>query len=371
MKKMAFGLLVVLLMARTAAAADPISLFLEKDGSKGKPHNLALADLKLHYAETMWYTESYFFIAYLDSGEIAYIQLLVSNLGMKKNQPALTLTIITPDRKRLTTEKDFAPADLKVGANNFSLKIGDNLLSGDDKNQKLNVRQEKLGFELEFASPTPGFKLGDGCAWFGEKKDIYFCINYPAPRARVSGYIYYDGKKVAASGWGYADHSWYNANSTDFERTWHNLKFFSPDQNLIISSFGAPENFGSQTVAVVALVNDQQVLMATTDLTVTESSFRFDSAGQKNYPQRILYEFKHPDYSGKISFDSSRVIEKMDVLEKLDKSAASKAVKWTIQTFVAKPFYYRAFGPTELDLTAKGVPSKIPGSASCETIFVK
>ncbi len=83
------------------------------------------------------------------------------------------------------------------------------------------------------------------------------------------------------------------------------------------------------------------------------------------------FEFSAPDYSGKINFDASKVIEKMDVLEKLNKSATSRALKWTIQTFVTKPFYYRSVGPAELELTAKGSLSKISGQASCEVIFVK
>jgi len=350
---------------------EPVYTFLEKDGSKGKVHSLTLEDLKLHPAESFWYTESYFFIAYLDTGEIAYLNLLISNMGLKKNQPALTLTIITPTRQRLTAEKDFPPEDLKLSENVFSLKIGDNLLSGDDKKLKLSVRQEKLGLELEFISPTPGFKLGDGCAWFGSKKDIYFCINYPAPRARVSGQILYNDKKVSAKGWGYVDHSWYNADTAEFERTWHNFKFFSPNQNLLLTSFLTTEKYDGKRIGLAALVNDQQVLMATTNLLVTESQYEFDPVGKKNCPRRILFQFTHPEYSGKINFDSSKVVEKMDVLEKLDKTTTSRTLKWAIQTFKQKPFYYRSIGPADLELTAKSSANKIPGQASCEVIFVK
>lgn len=372
MRKLVLVFLALVLVSQGGTLIEPIFLFLEKDGSRGKVNPLSREDLRLHPAESFWYTESYFFIAYLDSGEIAYLNLIVSNMGLKKNQPALTLTIITPTRERLTTEKDFKPEDLKLSENPFSIRIGENVLSGDDRRQKLSVKQEQLGLELEFSSPVQGFKLGDGCAYFGAKKDIYFCINYPAPRARVSGYITYNGKKVNAKGWGYLDHSWYNADTAMFEKIWHNLKFFSPEQNLLITSFITTENYGGKNVAVVSLVNDQKVVFATTDLIVTESSIEFDPAGQKSYPKKILFEFKHSDYSGRIHFDSSKIVEKMDVLEKLNKSATNRALKWAIQTFKQKPFYYRSFGPAELELNPKGSSSiKISGQASCEVIFVK
>ena len=129
---------------------EPITIFLEKDGARGRVHELSAEDLKLHPSQSMWYTESYFFIAYLESGEIAYIQLIISNLGLKKNQPGLTLTVITPDRRRLTTEKDFPPEALTFLPGGFGLGIGDNRLSGTDRELKLSVRQDQLALELQY-----------------------------------------------------------------------------------------------------------------------------------------------------------------------------------------------------------------------------
>jgi hypothetical protein len=370
MKKILFGLLLFVVLCLTAQAAEPVYVFQEKDGSPGKIHGLTQDDMRLHPLPTFWYTESYFFIAYLDSGEIAYLNLLVSNMGLSKNTPALTLTVITPDRKRLTTEQNFSSDDLKLAPEKFSLSIGPNTLAGDDKNLSLNVHQGGLGLELNFNSPAPGFKLGEGVVYFGSKKETFYAINYPAPRSRISGQIIYNGKKVPAKGWGYVDHCWYNANTTDFEQVWHNLKFFSPAQNLLITSYSTPEAYGSKMVALAALVTDEKAAYATTDVKVSEFNREFDQVGQKNYPKRILYEFSGNNFNGKIDFNSSKVTEKMDVLEKLDKGAGNKALKWTINKFVAKPYYYRSVGPAELEL-ARPVAEKVSGMASCEVIFVK
>lgn len=370
MKKIIAGFFLMVVLCQTVAAAEPVFLFQEKDGSPGKIRNLTAEDMRLHPLQSFWYTESYFFIAYLESGEIAYLNLLISNMGLQKNTPALTLTVITPDRKRLTTEQNFAPSDLKLSPDKFSLKIGNNTLQGDDKNLALNVRQGDLGLELTFTSTAPGFKLGEGLVYFGAKKDIFYAINYPAPRARISGQITYQGKKVPAKGWGYVDHCWYNANTTDFEQVWHNIKFFSPAYTLIITSFSTPEAYGGKMVGLAALADNEKIAYATTELKVTEFNREFDQVGGKNYPKRILYEFAGNNFNGKIDFNSAKVTEKMDVLEKLDKGAGNKALKWTINKFVAKPYYYRSVGPAELELL-KPKTEKITGQASCEVIFVR
>jgi len=88
MKRVLFGLVVLILFSKGGVAGEPVYVFREKDGSVGTIHNLALEDMKLHPNQSFWYTESYFFIAYLESGEIAYLNLIISNMGLKKNQPA-------------------------------------------------------------------------------------------------------------------------------------------------------------------------------------------------------------------------------------------------------------------------------------------
>jgi len=371
MKKYLWAGLGIFLFSLLCSAGEPVYAFLEPDGSPGKPHHLTEEDMRLHLMDNFFYTESYFFIAYLESGEIAYLNLIVSNMSTKKHQPALTLTIITPERERLSTEKDFSPQDLKISEKGFKLRIGDNLLAGTDKHLRLKVSQAGLGLELEFISPVSGVKIGDGCAWFGKDRKIFYCINYPAPRSRIKGKIYYLGKEVPASGWGYVDHCWYNASTTDFEKVWHNLKFFSPQLNLILTSFTTPERFGSQRVGVAFLVNDEKVIDPTTQIKVQESCHQYDPIGGKNYPGRLIFELNFPSQKAEVDFDSSRLVEKMDVLEKLNKGAGSRALKWLINTFICQPYYYRSFGKTELKLSSEQSTKNIRGEASCEVIFVK
>jgi hypothetical protein len=70
-------------------------------------------------------------------------------------------------------------------------------------------------------------------------------------------------------------------------------------------------------------------------------------------------------------FDSSRPTEKFDVLAKLDQKWWGKAVKTAINTFIAKPWYFRAVEPVEVEMTIDGEKKIVKGKAFNEIIFTQ
>jgi hypothetical protein len=354
-----------------AQSAEPVYLFQEPDGGPGELHPLILDDMNPHPLDVFWYTESYFFIAILEGGHIAYVNLVISNMGAKSHQPALTISIITPGGVRLTTEAEYDPEDLEKDENRFRLKMGTNVLEGDSKDIHLELYHEGLGMDLEFKGSFPGYKLGDGKAYFGRDRELFYYIDYPAPRPRVKGTLTINDSSIEVQGWGYVDHCYYNADTTDFEDVWHNFKFYSDDYSVILTSFTTPENYGGQSVALAAIMDDKEVLCATTDVTVIEKDHHLESEGGKNNPHTLVMEFRCPDMLARTTFDAGNIIEKMDVLEKLNKGAATRFLKYLINTFIARPFYYRAMNPAMIQMTINGKTREIRGEAVSEVIFVK
>jgi hypothetical protein len=332
---------------------------------------LSLEDLNPHPLDVFWYTESYFFIAILEDGHIAYVNLVLSNMGLKKHQPALTFTIITPELERLTTEAEYAPEDVEQAGDRFCIRIRENLLEGTSRDMHLKLFQQGLGMDLKFRGSFAGYKLGQGKAYFGKNRETFFYIDYPAPRPQVTGTLTIHGRTLEVQGWGYVDHCYYNANTMDFEDVWHNFKFYSARYSVILTSFTTPERFGGQSVSLASILDDEKVLCATTDVTVIEKDHRLDPAGEKSYPHTLELEFKCPNLRARTCFDSSHVVEKMDVLEKLNKGAATRALKYLINTFITQPFYYRAENPAVIEMTADGKTEKISGQAVSEVIFVR
>ncbi len=372
MKRFALLILIALFCLPLSALADePIYLFPEPDGSPGKIHPLSLEDLNPHPLDTFWYTESYFFIAILDDGHIAYVNLMLSNMGLKKHQPALTFTIITPELERFTTEAEYAPEDIEQTGERFSLRMGENLLEGDSRDMHLKLLHQGLGMDLKFHGSFAGYKLGEGKVYFGKDRATLFYIDYPAPRPHVTGTLTIHDRRLEVQGWGYVDHCYYNANTMDFEDVWHNFKFYSDRYSVILTSFTTPERFGGQSVSLGAILDNEKVLCTTTDVIVIEKDHRLVQDGGKSYPHTLELDFKCPGLRAKTCFDSSHVVEKIDVLEKLNKGAATRALKFLINTFITRPFYYRAENQAVVELTADGKTEKISGQAVSEVIFVR
>jgi len=361
----------LVLAAALALAGEPVTLFREADGSPGRVRTLTVADMNPHLMDVFWYTENWFFIAICDDGHLAYVNLMLSNLGLKKHQPALSFTIVAPDRTRYTTEAEFAPEDLKWSQDRFALQIGENLLEGDDRTVHLKLYNQGLGLDLTFAGKMRGFQLGDGKAKFGAAPGVFFYQNLPAPRPAVFGIVTVNDQKQEVRGWGYVDHVYYNANAADFEDVWHNWKFTGPELSINLSNFTTPPKYDAP-FNLASILDDRGVVCVTTDVTVIERDVKVMEQGKKPYPQTLVYEVRCADGTkARATYDARTVVEALDVLDKLNKGAGTRAVKFLINTFIAEPFYYRAIGPVEVQFIRNGETKTIKGQAVSEVIFTK
>ena len=365
-----FGLILLALLPLVVFAAEPVKVFREADGSPGKVHPLALKDQLLHPSGEFFYNENYFLIAITDSGHYGYVNILISNTGTKPAMPAISFTIVTPERKRLVKDLDFAPEDLVMARDRFDLKLKGNYFRQTKDGYELKVGDANLGMELSYQNQVPGLIVGNGRAVFGaEGKDLFY-INYPGPRPEVSGKFMINGKAVPVSGWGYIDHSFTVTNPAGFEQTWHNFKFHSDTHTVLISSFNAPARF-ERGFAVAIVTDRDKVLCVGTSVKVTEEQVKTDPESKKPYPGRVRYEIKGDTCTARATIDVSRPTEKFDVLAKLDQKLWGRAAKLVINTFIAEPWYFRAVSPVEVELTIGGQTQKIKGTAFNEIIFTQ
>jgi hypothetical protein len=360
----------LLVLAATAAAgAEAVKLFLEDDGSAGKVHGLTVKDMNLHPSDEFMYNENYFLIAITEAGYYGYVNLLVSNTGIKSFTPGLSFTIVTPDHKRLVRDVDFAPEDLVLRSDKFDLRLKGNYLRAVADGYELKIGDSGLGMELHYANRVPGFVLGNGKAVFGSGAD-WFYINYPGPRPAVTGKFVIEGREVPVKGWGYMDHSLSVTNPADFERVWHNMKFHADSHTVLVSSFTTPEKY-EKSFGLAVITDDDKVLCAFTEVRVKEDDVKVDADSGKPYPGKVTYELVSDKCRARAVVDSSRPTEKFDVLAKLDNKWWGKAAKAAINTFIARPWYYRAVEPVTVEMTIDGATKTVQGQAFNEVIFTQ
>jgi hypothetical protein len=362
------ALMTVFLAGMAAAGAEPVKLFVEDDGSPGRVHELALADHNPHPDDSFFYNEAWFMIAISDNGYYGYVTFLVSNSGVAAMTPGFSFTIVTPERRRLVRDVDFKPADLKVSEGAFGLALGDNYFQATDQGYEVKVAADNLGLELTFINHVPGFKLGNGRAVFGSEGRDVFCLNYMSPRPEFTGKFLVEGKEVPVKGWGYIDHSVTLSNPADYQEVWHNFKFRSDTHTVLISSFTTPKRL-EKDFGFGAVTDQSRLLCSWTEVKVTEMEVKTDPESGKPYAGRVRYEAVGDKCRVRAEMDSSDPSEKFDVLAKLDQKWWGKAVKLTINTFLAKPWYFRAVGPVEVELEFEGQVHKLQGTAFNEIIF--
>jgi hypothetical protein len=357
-----------LLVGVSALAAEPVKVFLEDDGSAGKVHALTLKDQGLHPNESFFYTESYFMIAISDSGYYGYVNFLISSMGVSPNTPAVSFTVVTPEHKRLAKDVDFKPEDLKMAKDRFELTLKDNVFKQTADGYAVKVGADNLGLELNFVNRVPGLVLGNGKAEFGKDQKNIFYINYPGPRPEFTGKFIVEGKEIPVKGWGYLDHSVTTSNPGDYQKVWHNFKFRSDTNTVLISSFTSPERF-ERGFSVAVVTDATKVLCTSTDVRVKEEEVKPDADSGKAYANRVSYEAVGDQCKGRAVIDTSKPTEKFDVLAKLDQKWWGKAAKVAINTFLAKPWYFRAVAPVEVEIEMGGKTEKVKGTAFNEIIF--
>jgi len=366
--KRTIGIGLVLMVALVAVAAEPVRLFREKDGSPGKVHPLTLADHNLHPEDGFFYNESHFMIAIADNGYYGYVTFLVSNSGITPKTPGLSFTIVTPDRKRLVKDIDYKPEDLSTSNQKFDLRIKDAYFRETADGFDLKVGDAKLGIELNFVNKVPGFVLGDGRAVFGAEGEDVFYINYPGPRPEFTGKFTVEGKDVPVKGWGYIDHSVTSSNPGNYQEVWHNFKFRADTHTVLISSFTTPDKF-EKDFGFGVVTDDGKVICAYTDVKVTELDVKTDPESDKPYPGKVSYEATGAGCKVRATIDCSKPSEKFDVLAKLEQKWWGRVAKTAINAFIAKPWYYRAVAPVEVEITIGEETVKVKGQAFNEVIF--
>lgn len=354
------------LMAASLAGAEKVTLFAEPGGGPGKVHPLAAEDKGLHPDDGFFYMESWFMIAISETGHYGYVTFIVSNSGVEPKTPGVSFTIVTPERERLVRDVDYKPEDLKLKADPFSIVLKDTSFKETAKGYKLEVMDDGLGMELEFENEVPGFVLGDGKAVFG---DNVFYINYPGPRPTFSGKFLIGGKEVPVKGWGYIDHSVTTSNPADYQEVWHNFKFRGEERTVLISSFTTPEAY-DKDFSFGVVTDGGEVLCSFTEVEVTESNIsKEEEESGKPYPGKVSYAATGEGCEVNVAMDVSSPDEKFDVLAKLDKKWWGRAAKLAINTFIAEPWYFRAVGDVEVEITLDGKTEKVPGKAFNEVIF--
>jgi hypothetical protein len=371
---LAAGIVCLLLRVGASARKTSVCVF---EHQEGIPRNLNAglekSDMVFHPMKCGSYGESWFFLAMLEDGGWITSLLATTNQGMGKFRSSVDFAYYEADGTMRSVHKNYKRNHLTASEDSFSVKIGKNYAGGEYPNYRLVINENELQAELTYTCLTRGWKPGDGFLYFGEEKDQFWKFVAPSPRAKVTGHIVIDEKKIDLNGLGHHDHTYSNIKKPSYTKVQYVFRMFTEEFTLSLMKIILQDGYDRNSVDMLMVAQDDRIIFTTTELSYVPSRFKRD----KDTGYRIPYEFKlkasvkGPSSPSGQGFSIEGNIEIENMLEKYDVLAQiGKFQKAVVKTFVAKPFLYRFSCRYDLELKMDEIIRHLVGKGFSEANFM-
>ena len=318
--------------------ADPIYPF------SGPSEPVTLEDILPHYERSEckkneFYSEWWSFIFSLDNKYGAYVQFLLSNLGQGDGKAYVRAHFSTPEGQNIQKKDEFSVKDWSFEKDRFSIKIGENSVSGDLQGFVLKVKNESFEAEFDVKPVVPPYKPGNGRVQYGSSKDRYYEYHVIAPVAEVSGKVKIKGEDAerTVSGLMFVEHVATTLGMHEQARQWVRFRSFKKDRVFLFSQILPPPEYGNDPVRFVVLFEKgQKVFEALNgDVSVRLASFKADEE-KEGYAVPWVLEISGISGKGKNRFGIKAKVmtDREDYLEEV-----STATRFILSKF-AKPVLY-------------------------------
>ncbi len=346
------------------ASSRKTSVYIFED-QEGIPRNLNAglekSDMVFHPMKCSSYGESWFFLTMLEDGGWIASLLATTNQGIGKFRSSVDFAYYAADGTKHSVHRQFKRKYLKASEDSFSVKIGKNYAGGEFPNYKLVINENELQAELNYTSLTRGWKPGDGFLYFGEEKKRFWKFVAPSPRAKVTGYVVIDGKKLDLKGLGHHDHSYLNIKKTSYTKVQYVFRMFTEEFTLSLMKIVLQDGYDRNSADMLMVAQDDKIIFSTTELSYVPSRFKLD----KDTGYSIPYEFvlkasghspssasgQSPSIASGHGFSIEGKVEIEHLLGRYDVLAhIGRFQRAVVKTFIARPFLYRFRSRYDLEL---------------------
>ncbi len=184
---------------------------MSRDASLFKPRESDYGAHDQKHARSPW--EWWYFDAISDEG-YSFVIIWLMPVTPRERAPfgSISLEICHPDGKYTMLESAFEQKDVSLSHDHCDVAAGGNHIRGRWPKFELHFQHADTGLDVVFESITQGvMEPPDGC-FIGRDlppaTSTYMGWVITMPRAKVTGTLTVDGKKVFLRGLGYHDHQW-------------------------------------------------------------------------------------------------------------------------------------------------------------------
>jgi len=280
--------------------------------------------------------------------------------------PNVNIMITTPngveksDFHYFTAEESFTAEE--GGCN---LKYGTDTAKGDFKSYDIHVEPTNgVGCDLHYEALTDPFRQGTGIVAFGENDELHH-TDLAVPKNKVTGTVFYDGKKYEVQGVGYHDHQWMSANPMALYHHWLWGRMYTEKYTVYIYDFVANEKYDFKRLPMFGLLDNEtgQVVFETDGNVVNNTVLEEQKEVRREFPKESHYVFNNADGSSvDLNITWEQEIETRDMYTKVPDS-----MKQQFDAMAIAPIYMRYYAKG--DVTFNRPDAEEPVKSSGDMIY--
>ncbi len=284
-----------------------------------------------------------------------------AKMNIDCDSPNVNIMITSPDGRELSDFHYFKAEESHTGeGNGCDLKYGTDTAKGDFKQYDIHVNPlNGVGADLHYEALTEPFRQGTGIVAFGENDEFHH-TDLSVPKNRVTGTLYYDGKKHEVQGMGYHDHQWMNANPMSLYHHWLWGRMYTEQYTVYIYDFVANERYGFKPLMMFGLLDNKtgKVVFKTDGHFTRQTKLKNQEKLGREFPKESHYTFKNED-GKEVQFDVTWVdeIETRDMYSNLP-----EATKKQFDAMNIAPVYMRYYSKGSVVFTDPEAQSKTTSS---------
>lgn len=297
--------------------------------------------------------EHWYFDARLDTGHTIVAFLTKRRPEERANcDPSVELIVYYPDGTKRQVRTSYPKSEGSFSAEDVDVRIGPNKCwvdrSGPLPVHRAFLAEEDVVFDLTFANELPSWMPGRGETHYGPVDHFGWVV--AAPRARVSGTVRIGDLTLDAAGIGYADHNWGVGDMKRIVQRWHWGRLYTDDFSLLFANVMTQKRLGHHWSQPLMLAKNDQIVLSTGEVTLTEGPTMFHQAANRDYPTWISLEVPG---QVELRLNVERIIDCMDLLDEVP-VVRSPLVKPLVRGLVGRPGYFRFDSTYELTVYEDG-----------------
>ncbi|KAI9889249.1 MAG: putative cell survival pathways protein [Vezdaea aestivalis] len=295
-------------------------------------------------------TQTFYLMA--DSGHLAMVQVIYSNVAGIRTTCQFNTKVFYPDRKLPNLWSSDALSNHGFDADRvgfFADSVALDLSPEADSYTIKSVVNENSLVNLKITRIAPGFHVGeDGKSYFGtDPKNPWGSMRHAFwPRCQAEGTIITKDKELDFKGQAFFVHALQGMKPHHAAAKWNFMNFQSPSFSAVMMEYTTPSSYGSTIVNVGGLARDGEIITAGSLNSATHVEKNQDEETGWPEPVAVKYVWGGKTKDGK---DISAVLEG-PLGTRLDKVDVMEKVPGFVKTFVGgvvgtKPYIYQVIRP--------------------------